>query len=119
MKPSIHPKYFEATILCAGCNTSFKAGSTIENARVDICSNCHPFYTGQKKLIDTEGRVERFERRLSQRKEQAKPQKAKPSLPSTPTTKAASTKPATSPQAQGTNRPKTLREMLQEAANNN
>ena len=114
MKSTIHPKYFEATILCAGCNTSFKAGSTIENARVDICSNCHPFYTGQKKLIDTEGRVERFERRLSQRKEQSKPQKAQPSLPS-PTAKPASAKPATSPQ--DTNRPKSLREMLQEAAN--
>ncbi len=115
MKPSIHPKYFEATIVCAGCNTTFKAGSTIENARVDICANCHPFYTGQKKLIDTEGRVERFERRLSQRKAQSKPQKAKPSLPSS-TTKAASTKPATSPQ--DASRPKSLREMLQEAANN-
>jgi large subunit ribosomal protein L31 len=116
MKTSIHPKYFEATIACASCNTTFKAGSTIESARVDICSNCHPFYTGQKKLIDTEGRVERFERRLSQRKEQPKPQKAQPSLPSTTNHKAAPAKPSTT--SQDSNRPKSLREMLQEAANN-
>lgn len=114
MKTSIHPKYYAATIVCAGCNTTYNTGSTIEDARVDICSNCHPFYTGQKKLIDTEGRVERFERRLSQRKEQAKPQKAKPSLPSASTTKAAA-KPTA--ESQDANKPKTLREMLQEAAN--
>lgn len=115
MKSSIHPEYFETTVHCAGCDTKFVTGSTVPSARVDICSNCHPFYTGQKKLVDTEGRVERFERRMSQRAEQRKPKKAAPSLPSS-ATKAAATKPATSTQEQS--RPKTLREMLQEAANN-
>jgi len=112
MKPNTHPKYFEATIMCAGCNTTFTAGSTVENARVDICSNCHPYYTGQKRLVDTEGRVERFERRLSQRKVQAKPKKVVPQTSQQRPT--AESKPA---QSQDENRPKTLREMLQEAAN--
>ena len=114
MKSNIHPKYVESTIHCAGCGTTFTAGSTAPNARVEICSNCHPFFTGQKKLVDTEGRVERFERRMQQRSETSKPQKASPSLPKT-VTKPAATKPATT--SKDENRPKTLREMLQEAAN--
>ena len=115
MKTSTHPKYYQqATILCAGCNTTYKTGSTIENARVDICSNCHPFYTGQKKLIDTEGRVERFERRLSQRTKTSKPKKVvAPQQSAKTATPAAATN-----TEQSTDRPKTLREMLQEAANN-
>lgn len=63
MKDTIHPTYFEeATFNCA-CGNSFKAGSTKEVVRVEICYNCHPFYTGQAKFIDTEGRVEAFKRR--------------------------------------------------------
>lgn len=59
MKDGIHPKYFEATATCV-CGNTFKTGSTKQNIRVEICSACHPFYTGQQKIVDTEGRVERF-----------------------------------------------------------
>jgi large subunit ribosomal protein L31 len=105
MKTKTHPNYYQATVTCAGCGNSFTVGSTAESIRVDICSNCHPFFTGQKRLVDTEGRVERFARRLAQRQE-TKPQKV-----ATPTPVAAK------PQSTDDNRPKTLREMLQEAAN--
>lgn len=60
MKPNIHPTYFaEATVVCA-CGNKFKTGSTLEEIRTEICSNCHPFYTGKQKLIDTTGNVDRF-----------------------------------------------------------
>jgi len=60
MKTNIHPKYFpEAKITCA-CGNTFTAGATQEEMKVEICSNCHPFYTGQMKYIDTAGRVEAF-----------------------------------------------------------
>lgn len=62
MKPKIHPKYFETTIKCA-CGNSFKTRSTVKDIAVEICSNCHPFFTGKQKLIDTAGRVERFRRK--------------------------------------------------------
>lgn len=62
MKEKIHPKYYQATVTCA-CGESFTTGSTKENIRVEICSKCHPFFTGQQKIIDTGGRVERFKRR--------------------------------------------------------
>lgn len=59
MKQGIHPKYVEATVTCA-CGNTFKTRSTKENIRVEICSNCHPFFTGKQKIVDTEGRVEKF-----------------------------------------------------------
>ena len=59
MKQDIHPKYVEAAVTCA-CGNQFKTRSTQDNIRVDICSNCHPFYTGRQNIVDTEGRVERF-----------------------------------------------------------
>lgn len=63
MKKDLHPTYFpEAKIQCA-CGNVVVAGGTKKEYRVDICSNCHPFYTGKKELIDTAGRVERFETR--------------------------------------------------------
>lgn len=63
MKPEIHPNYYaDATVTCA-CGKTYKAGSTKEKMEVEICSNCHPFYTGQEKLIDTAGRVEKFKAR--------------------------------------------------------
>ena len=65
MKTDIHPKYFEnATVTCA-CGASFTVGSTKENISVEVCSNCHPFYTGGEKVIDTAGRVERFKARAA------------------------------------------------------
>ena len=65
MKPGIHPTYHQATVTCASCNTTFTVGSTSPSLRVDVCSNCHPFYTGKQKLVDTGGRVERFQRKLA------------------------------------------------------
>jgi large subunit ribosomal protein L31 len=59
MKQGIHPKYVTATITCA-CGNSFVTRSTKPTLRVEICSNCHPFFTGKQKIVDTEGRVEKF-----------------------------------------------------------
>ncbi|MDP3004344.1 MAG: 50S ribosomal protein L31 [Candidatus Azambacteria bacterium] len=64
MKKEIHPKYYrEAKVKCA-CGNSFTVGSTVPEINVEICSKCHPFYTGKDKIIDTAGRVERFKKRL-------------------------------------------------------
>jgi large subunit ribosomal protein L31 len=62
MKEGIHPKYFEVVATCV-CGNEVNVGSTQQTIRVEICSNCHPFYTGQQKIVDTEGRVERFVKR--------------------------------------------------------
>ena len=62
MKENIHPKYGKAIVTCA-CGETFETGSTKEELRVEICSKCHPFYTGKQKLIDSGGRVDRFNRR--------------------------------------------------------
>ena len=59
MKEKIHPKWFEATVVCA-CGNKFTTGSTLEKLHVEICSACHPFFTGKQKFVDTEGRVEKF-----------------------------------------------------------
>ena len=59
MKPDIHPEYFETTIRCA-CGNEIVTRATKKDIRVEICSNCHPLFTGKQKLVDTEGRVERF-----------------------------------------------------------
>lgn len=62
MKENIHPKYFETTITCA-CGEVIQTKSTKKDIRVEICSKCHPFFTGKQKLVDTAGRVERFRRK--------------------------------------------------------
>ena len=62
MKEKIHPEYYETTVKCA-CGETFTTGSTKKELRVDICSNCHPFYTGKQKLVDTGGRVEKFNKK--------------------------------------------------------
>jgi large subunit ribosomal protein L31 len=62
MKSGIHPKYHEVTVTCA-CGETFKTRSTNPELRLEICSKCHPFFTGRQKLIDSAGRVERFEKR--------------------------------------------------------
>ncbi|HMO02809.1 MAG TPA: 50S ribosomal protein L31 [Oligoflexia bacterium] len=67
MKKGIHPEYHQTEITCIGCNTTFLAGSTAKEIRVTICSNCHPFYTGQEKIIDTEGRVDKFKKKFAGR----------------------------------------------------
>lgn len=63
MKEGIHPNYVETTITCV-CGNVIKTRSTKENIRVEICSKCHPFYTGKQKLVDTGGRVDRFKKRF-------------------------------------------------------
>ena len=63
MKPGIHPKYNEVEVRCA-CGNTFKTKSTKTELHLEICNNCHPFFTGRQKLIDTEGRVERFTKRF-------------------------------------------------------
>ncbi|MFB0526787.1 MAG: 50S ribosomal protein L31 [bacterium] len=64
MKEEIHPKYFETTITCA-CGNVIHTRSTVKNIRVEICSACHPFFTGRQKLVDTAGRVEKFKQRYT------------------------------------------------------
>ena len=63
MREGIHPKYEQTTIRCA-CGNVFTTGSTKKDIRVEICSKCHPFYTGKQKLVDTGGRVDRFNKRF-------------------------------------------------------
>jgi large subunit ribosomal protein L31 len=62
MKKDLHPEYYEIEVTCA-CGNSFKTGSTLPEMKVEICSACHPFFTGKQKLIDSAGRVERFQKR--------------------------------------------------------
>lgn len=62
MKKEIHPEYVKTVIRCA-CGATFEAGSTKEELKVEICSNCHPFFTGKQKFVDSGGRVERFKRK--------------------------------------------------------
>lgn len=65
MKQNIHPQYYpDAKITCA-CGASFSVGSTEQNIHVEICSMCHPFYTGKEKLLDTAGRVDKFKKRMA------------------------------------------------------
>jgi large subunit ribosomal protein L31 len=63
MKPGIHPNYVEATVTCA-CGNSFTTRSTKPTLRTDLCNVCHPFYTGEQRIVDTAGQVERFMRRV-------------------------------------------------------
>ncbi len=62
MKTGIHPKYVETTIKCA-CGNTIEVGSTKQDISVEICSQCHPFFTGKQKLVDTAGRIERFRKK--------------------------------------------------------
>jgi len=77
MKKNIHPKYFaEADVTCA-CGNKFKIGSTQEKVEVEICGDCHPFYTGNEKVMDTAGRVDKFKKRMAAKTEKPKVKKAK------------------------------------------
>ena len=62
MKPDVHPKYGERKVTCA-CGETFITGSVKSELKVDVCSKCHPFFTGKQKLVDTGGRVDRFKKR--------------------------------------------------------
>ena len=63
MKDGIHPKYVECKVTC-GCGNAFTTRGTVEELTVEICSACHPFYTGKQKFVDTAGRVEKFQRKF-------------------------------------------------------
>jgi large subunit ribosomal protein L31 len=82
MKEKIHPNYVACTVTC-GCGHSFKTRSTKPELKVEICSNCHPFFTGRQKLIDTEGRVERFMKKYGAQtvESRKKAEKAKKTTP--------------------------------------
>lgn len=77
MKEKIHPKYGKCVVTCA-CGNSFVTGSTHSKIHVEVCSACHPFYTGKKKLVDDAGRVERFEKIMAKtEKMRQKPRRGK------------------------------------------
>jgi len=63
MKEKIHPKYYEDAVVTCSCGNSFTTGSTRKELKVEVCSACHPYYTGERRMLDTTGRVERFKRR--------------------------------------------------------
>jgi large subunit ribosomal protein L31 len=76
MKKDIHPQYFaEAKVVCA-CGNSWTTGATQEEIRTDVCSACHPFFTGEQRIVDTAGQVERFMRRLEKKVELADQEEA-------------------------------------------
>jgi len=77
MKKGLHPQYYDNAEVTCSCGAKFIVGSTVEKMKVEICSQCHPFYTGQKKIIDTAGRVQKFEDRMKK----TEALKAKRSLP--------------------------------------
>jgi len=64
MKPEIHPQYQQVEVHCA-CGETFTTGSTRKELRVDICSKCHPYFTGKQKLVDTAGRIDRFQKKYA------------------------------------------------------
>jgi len=66
MKSGIHPKYVVATVHCS-CGNTFQTRSTVPDIHADVCSSCHPFYTGKQKIVDVGGRVEKFEKRFGKR----------------------------------------------------
>jgi large subunit ribosomal protein L31 len=76
MKKKIHPKYNKETAIKCACGNTFKVGSTVEKIDIEICNDCHPFYTGKEKLVDSTGRVDRFKQRM-EKMEALKPKKTK------------------------------------------
>ena len=86
MRPDIHPTYYpDAKVTCASCGTTWTTGSTKKEIRVDICSNCHPFFTGEaQRILDIEGQVDRFYKKLSVRQTYVEQQKAKEELKGSP-----------------------------------
>ena len=64
MKPEIHPQYMQSRVVCA-CGNTWTTGSTVPEIRIEVCNQCHPFFTGQQRIVDTLGRVERLRRRYA------------------------------------------------------
>jgi large subunit ribosomal protein L31 len=65
MKEKIHPEFYEDAVVVCSCGNTFITGATKKELRVEVCSKCHPFFTGEQRIVDTEGRVERFKRRYN------------------------------------------------------
>jgi large subunit ribosomal protein L31 len=84
MKEEIHPTYFpDAKVVCA-CGNSWTTGSTVELIQTDVCSECHPFYTGEQRIVDTEGQVDRFYKKLQAREEYIKEQEIREAVKTSP-----------------------------------
>ena len=96
MKKDIHPKYEEATVHCS-CGNTFTTRSTKSELRIELCSQCHPFYTGKQKLVDSGGRVERFKRRFDKKAEPAKVEPPKAAAVKVEPAKAEAVKAAAAP----------------------
>ncbi len=77
MKADIHPPYYPAAKVTCACGKSWTTGSVKENLSIVICSNCHPFYTGQDKILDTRGRVDKFKKRLEKTAQKALPSRTR------------------------------------------
>lgn len=77
MKKDIHPKYFEAATIRCACGNTFTTGSTKEYIEVEVCPKCHPFYTGQEKILETVGQIQKFKQRQTAKKEGLVSKKAK------------------------------------------
>ncbi|RIK42287.1 MAG: 50S ribosomal protein L31 [Chloroflexi bacterium] len=75
MKPGIHPRYQEATVSCS-CGNTWQTRSTRPHIRIELCNQCHPFFTGEQRIVDTAGQVERFMRRLENAQEAPRKKKA-------------------------------------------
>ncbi len=71
MKPDIHPEYYSEAVFTCSCGNAWVSGSTKPKVHTDVCSACHPFFTGEQRIVDTEGQVERFLRRLERMEEMA------------------------------------------------
>lgn len=77
MKNEIHPEYHEKTQVSCSCGNTFTTGSTLPEISIEVCSSCHPFYTGKQKLVDTAKRVDKFEARVAKSKELSKNRRGK------------------------------------------
>mgnify|MGYP000947687972 CR=1 FL=1 len=71
MKQGIHPKYYDNCQVSCACGNKFTTGSTVEKIEVDVCSKCHPFFTGQQKFVDIKGRIDKFKEKVAKGKEVA------------------------------------------------
>lgn len=86
MKPDIHPTYHEKVTIACSCGNSFDTGSTVDSLAIEVCSACHPFYTGKQKVIDIAGRVDKFKKRQEEadilKKQRSESKKKSPKAPS-------------------------------------
>jgi large subunit ribosomal protein L31 len=86
VKKDIHPKYYPDAVVSCACGNSWTVGSTAPEIRVDVCSKCHPFFSGEQRIVDAGGQVERFRRRLARAVQDAPAPKAEPEAePAAPT----------------------------------